>query len=163
MRDSRGLTGEELHSTVSEIDAVPSINTVGAVDTVATIDPAVIVAPVESPRGEPLLRVNWTDPVTGTHGYLVVHSLVAGMATGGTRMRPGCTLTEVEDLAFGMAAKTATFDLPIGGAKGGIDYDPKAPDAIDVLARFCDAMRPFIQGHWVTAEDLGVPQHLIDT
>lgn len=150
MQDPMGFTGQQLRNAVSEIGAVSPVTTVPGVE-------------VESPRGEPLLRVTWTDPVTGTHGYLVVHSLVSGMATGGTRMRPGCTLTEVEDLAFGMAAKTATFDLPIGGAKGGIDYDPKAPDAIDVLARFCDAMRPFIHNHWVTAEDLGVPQHLIDT
>ncbi|MEN3298193.1 MAG: glutamate dehydrogenase [Pseudonocardia sp.] len=119
--------------------------------------------PIESPRSrQPYLRMTWTDPVTGATGHLVVHSLVSGMATGGTRMRAGCTMTEVEDLAFGMAAKTATFDLPIGGAKGGIDFDPKDPRALGVLQRFCEAMRPWIDGHWVTAEDLGVPQHLID-
>ncbi|MGH3452157.1 MAG: glutamate dehydrogenase, partial [Haloechinothrix sp.] len=39
---------------------------------------------------EPLVRVTWTDPVTGKQGYLVVHSLVSGIATGGTRMRAGC-------------------------------------------------------------------------
>ncbi|MEU0469627.1 Glu/Leu/Phe/Val dehydrogenase dimerization domain-containing protein [Amycolatopsis sp. NPDC006131] len=111
---------------------------------------------------EPMLRLTWTDPVTGTHGYLVVHTLVSGLATGGTRMRAGCTLSEVEDLARGMAAKTATFDLPVGGAKGGIDFDPKDPGAVGVLERFCQAMRPWLDAHWVTAEDLGVPQHLID-
>ncbi|WP_179775667.1 Glu/Leu/Phe/Val dehydrogenase dimerization domain-containing protein [Amycolatopsis endophytica] len=111
---------------------------------------------------EPMLRLTWTDPVTGTHGYLVVHTLVSGLATGGTRMRAGCTMSEVEDLARGMAAKTATFDLPVGGAKGGIDFDPKAPGAVGVLERFCQAMRPWLDAHWVTAEDLGVPQHLID-
>ncbi|SFQ58202.1 glutamate dehydrogenase (NAD(P)+) [Amycolatopsis arida] len=111
---------------------------------------------------EPLLRLTWTDPVTGTHGYLVVHTLVAGLATGGTRMRAGCTLSEVEDLARGMAAKTAVFGLPVGGAKGGIDFDPKDPRAVGVLERFCQAMRPWLDAHWVTAEDLGVPQHLID-
>ncbi|EHR51025.1 glutamate dehydrogenase/leucine dehydrogenase [Saccharomonospora marina XMU15] len=111
---------------------------------------------------EPLLRLTWTDPVTGAHGYLVVHSLVSGLATGGTRMRAGCTLSEVEDLARGMAAKTATFDLPVGGAKGGIDFDPKDPRADGVLERFCEAMRPWLDAHWVTAEDLGVPQHVID-
>ncbi len=111
---------------------------------------------------EPLIRVTWTDPVTGKNGYLVVHSLVAGLATGGTRMRAGCTLSEVEDLARGMAFKTAVFDLPVGGAKGGIDCDPKDPQARDVLRRFVYAMRPWIDAHWVTAEDLGVPQHLID-
>jgi len=111
---------------------------------------------------EPLMRLTWTDPVTGTRGYLVVHTLVSGLATGGTRMRAGCTVTEVEDLARGMAAKTATFGLPVGGAKGGIDFDPKDPRAVGVLERFCEAMRPWLDAHWVTAEDLGVPQHLID-
>jgi glutamate dehydrogenase (NAD(P)+) len=111
---------------------------------------------------EPLVRLIWTDPVTGKRGYLVVHSLVSGMATGGTRMRAGCTLSEVEDLARGMAAKTAAFNLPVGGAKGGIDCDPKDPQARGVLERFCRAMRPWLNSSWVTAEDLGVPQHLID-
>ncbi|WP_225925972.1 Glu/Leu/Phe/Val dehydrogenase dimerization domain-containing protein [Pseudonocardia abyssalis] len=109
-----------------------------------------------------MIRLTWTDPVTGTLGYLVVHLLVSGLATGGTRMRAGCTMAEVEDLARGMAAKTAVFDLPVGGAKGGIDIDPKDPRAFDVLTRFCEAMRPWLDGYWVTAEDLGVPQHLID-
>jgi glutamate dehydrogenase (NAD(P)+) len=111
---------------------------------------------------DPLIRLTWTDPVTGAHGYLVVHLLVSGLATGGTRMRAGCTMAEVEDLARGMAAKTAVFDLPVGGAKGGIDFDRKDPRAIGVLTRFCEAMRPWLDAHWVTAEDLGVPQHLID-
>ncbi|GAA1245562.1 Glu/Leu/Phe/Val dehydrogenase dimerization domain-containing protein [Prauserella halophila] len=111
---------------------------------------------------EPLLRLTWTDPVTGAQGFLVVHTLASGLATGGTRMRAGCTVKEVEDLARGMAAKTATFDLPVGGAKGGIDFDPKDPRAVEVLERFCQAMRPWLDAHWVTAEDLGVPQHLID-
>jgi glutamate dehydrogenase (NAD(P)+) len=115
-----------------------------------------------STNTEPMLRLTWTDPVTGTHGYLVVHTLVSGMATGGTRMRAGCTMTEVEDLARGMANKTAAFNLPVGGAKGGIDFDPKDPRAFEVLERFCAAMRPWLDAHWVTAEDLGVPQHLID-
>ncbi|BCK55859.1 glutamate dehydrogenase [Nocardia wallacei] len=119
------------------------------------------LAPV-SRRPEPYMRLQWTDPHTGAVGYLVVHTLRAGLATGGTRMRAGCTLSEVEDLARGMANKTATFDLPIGGAKGGIDFDPKDPRAVAVLERFCEAMRPWIDSHWVTAEDLGVPQHLID-
>lgn len=110
----------------------------------------------------PLMRVTWTDPVTGKNGYLIVHSLVSGLATGGTRMRAGCTMSEVEDLARGMARKAAVFDLPVGGAKGGIDCDPKDPDARGVLSRFVEAMRPWIDAHWVTAEDLGVPQYLID-
>lgn len=129
--------------------------------TVPTIPAAIAVTPVIR-RAEPYMRLQWTDSITGAVGYLVVHTLRAGLATGGTRMRAGCTLSEVEDLARGMADKTATFDLPVGGAKGGIDFDPKDPRAVDVLERFCEAMRPWLDSHWVTAEDLGVPQHLID-
>lgn len=117
---------------------------------------------IASPRHEPVMRIQWTDEVTGTLGYLVVDTLVAGLATGGTRMRKGCTMSEVEDLARGMSAKTATFDLPVGGAKGGVDFDPKDPRAMEVLTRFFDAMRPFLDRHWVTAEDLGVTQQHID-
>lgn len=114
------------------------------------------------PAQEPLLRLTWTDPGTRAKGYLVVHSLVSGLTTGGTRMRPGCTLGEVSDLARAMAAKTAAFNLPVGGAKGGIDFDPKDPGADGVLERYFTAMRPWLDDHWVTAEDLGVPQQRID-
>ena len=38
---------------------------------------------------EPAHQITWVDPVTGAHGYLVVHTLVGGIATGGTRMRAG--------------------------------------------------------------------------
>ena len=115
-----------------------------------------------SPTREPYLRLHWEDDQTGARGYLVVDTLVGGLATGGTRMRAGCTMREVEDLARGMTRKTAAFDLPIGGAKGGIDFDPKDPRAVDVLTRFFEAMHPFLDRHWVTAEDLGVTQQLID-
>ncbi|MGC5616734.1 Glu/Leu/Phe/Val dehydrogenase dimerization domain-containing protein [Georgenia sp. Z1491] len=107
-------------------------------------------------------RLEWTDPVTGVRGFLVVHNLVGGLATGGTRMRAGCTIDEVADLARGMSLKTAAFGLPVGGAKGGIDLDPHDPRATDVLERFCTAMLPWLDEHWVTAEDLGVTQATID-
>ncbi|MFD6453949.1 Glu/Leu/Phe/Val dehydrogenase dimerization domain-containing protein [Nocardia sp. NPDC060220] len=137
---------------------MPQVSSHGVAGT--STDPAITPA---NRRCEPYLRLHWTDSRTDAVGYLVVHTLRGGLATGGTRMRAGCTLREVEDLARGMANKTATFDLPIGGAKGGIDFDPKDPRAVDVLERFCEAMRPWLDTHWVTAEDLGVPQHLIDT
>ncbi|MPV50834.1 glutamate dehydrogenase [Pseudactinotalea sp. HY160] len=124
--------------------------------------PRVVHSDRRPEAGEPLRRLTWTDPVTGARGYLVVHTLVSGLATGGTRMRPGCTLSEVEDLARGMALKTAAFGLPVGGAKGGIDFDPKDPRALDVLSRFCRHMRPWLDAHWVTAEDLGVTQPHLD-
>lgn len=111
---------------------------------------------------EPYLTTTWSDPETGIRGYCVIHRLVGGIATGGTRMRAGCTLDEVADLARGMAAKCGVFDLPVGGAKGGIDCDPYDPRARGVLRRFVEAMRPLLDQYWVTAEDLGVPQPLLD-
>lgn len=114
-------------------------------------------------KAEPLLRVTWTDSVTGARGYVVIDRLVGSIATGGTRMRSGCTLEEVEDLARGMSYKTGVLDLPVGGAKGGIDYDPFADGARGVLGRFVKAVRPLLERYWVTAEDLGVPQPLLDT
>lgn len=113
-------------------------------------------------RQEPFLRLIWTDPETGTKGYVVVDRLVGGIATGGTRMRAGCTLGEVEDLASGMSYKTGALNLPVGGAKGGIDLDPFDPRARGVLGRFVRAVRPILDDYWVTAEDLGVPQDLLD-
>lgn len=110
----------------------------------------------------PYLRIIWTDPETGIEGFCVVDRLVGHIATGGTRMRAGCTVDEVADLARGMSAKCGIFDLPVGGAKGGIDCDPHDPRARAVLARFVEAMRPLLDGYWVTAEDLGVPQDLLD-
>lgn len=124
--------------------------------------PAALPAPHDFVNAKPAHEISWVDPVTGAQGYLVVHTLVCGIATGGTRMRPGCTMSEVADLARGMATKTAAFGLPVGGAKGGVDFDPKDPRAFGVLTRFFQEMRPWLDGHWVTAEDLGVTQQLID-
>lgn len=81
----------------------------------------------------PLLSVGWTDHVTGRRGHLVVDRLVRGVASGGLRMREGCTAEEVAGLARGMTMKEALhYDptsryVPLGGAKGGIDCDPRSP------------------------------------
>lgn len=112
--------------------------------------------------GPPEHEQMWTDPVTGTRGFLVIHSLVGGLATGGTRMRAGCTLSEVIDLARRMTLKTAAFGLPVGGAKAGLDIDPHHPEALEVLERFFAAMLPWLQKHWVTAEDMGIVQTDLD-
>lgn len=112
--------------------------------------------------GPPAHQEMWTDPVTGTRGFLVVDSLVGGMTTGGTRIRAGCTLSEVADLARRMTLKTAAFGLPVGGAKAGVDIDPHHPQALEVLERFFSAMLPWLDQHWVTAEDLGLSQADLD-
>ncbi len=115
-----------------------------------------------------LLEVAWTDPVTGCRGYLVIDRLVRGVASGGLRMRRGCTLFEVRGLARAMTLKEGlNYDpegryIPLGGAKGGIDFDPYDDRARDVVARFLQAMKPLIERYWTMGEDLGLRQDVID-
>lgn len=117
---------------------------------------------------DPLLQVTWTDPVTGRRGYLVIDSLVRGVASGGLRLREGCDLAEVRGLARGMTLKEAlVYDptdryLPLGGAKGGIDIDPQHPGAPQVLRRFLTAVLPIVREQWNFGEDFGLRQELLD-
>ncbi|MFI1164328.1 Glu/Leu/Phe/Val dehydrogenase dimerization domain-containing protein [Streptomyces sp. NPDC020801] len=116
----------------------------------------------------PLMSVTWTDHVTGRRGFLVVDRLVRGVSSGGLRMRAGCTLEEVAGLARGMTMKEALhYDpdgryVPLGGAKGGIDCDPRDPGAYGLLVRYLRAMRPYVESCWTTGEDLGLSQDLVD-
>ncbi|MFF0836292.1 MULTISPECIES: Glu/Leu/Phe/Val dehydrogenase dimerization domain-containing protein [unclassified Streptomyces] len=116
----------------------------------------------------PHLSLVWTDHVTGRQGFLVVDRLVRGVASGGLRMRPGCTLEEVTGLARGMTLKEALhYDpraryVPLGGAKGGIDCDPRDPAAYGLLVRYLRAVRPYVESCWTTGEDLGLSQDLVD-
>lgn len=115
-----------------------------------------------------LLEITWTDPVTGRHGYVVIDTLVRGLASGGLRLREGCTLEEVRGLAQGMSRKEAlVYDpadryLPLGGGKGGIDVDPADPSAVAVLSRFLAAVLPVVRSQWNTGEDFGLRQETLD-
>ncbi|NUT37776.1 MAG: glutamate dehydrogenase [Hamadaea sp.] len=112
--------------------------------------------------------MTWTDEVTGCKGYLVIDALRQGASSGGLRMREGCTLDEVRDLARGMTLKEAVVRVPgdryqpFGGGKGGIDCSPHHPDARGVLRRYLVAMRPMLETVWSTGEDLGVRQDTLD-
>lgn len=113
-------------------------------------------------------EVTWTDPVTDAKGYLVIDRLVRGISSGGLRMRAGCTLAEVRGLAQGMTLKEAMHYeegaryVPLGGAKGGIDFDPYSADAEQVLFRYLAAMKPLIEQRWTMGEDFGVRQDAVD-
>ncbi|MCX5527850.1 glutamate dehydrogenase [Streptomyces bobili] len=116
----------------------------------------------------PLLSLTWTDHLTGRRGYLVVDRLVRGVCSGGLRMREGCTLDEVTGLARGMSRKEALhYDpaaryVPLGGAKGGIDCDPRDPESYGLLVRYLRAVRPYVESCWTTGEDLGLSQDVVD-
>jgi len=114
------------------------------------------------------LTVRWRDEVTGRPGYLVIDRLERGVASGGLRMRDGLTVDEVGDLARamtlkeGIAYEPGLAYRPLGGAKGGIDFDPLHPEAEGVLHRYVEAMRPLLATRWATGEDLGLRQAQID-
>ena len=103
----------------------------------------------------PYLVSEWHDHANGAHGWFVIDRLVEGMCSGGIRMRPGVTVDEVSDLARTMSHKMAVLDIPYGGAKSGIDYDPASAQAPAVLRGFIEAIRPFIAERYATGADLG--------
>jgi len=108
------------------------------------------------------LRLTWTDPITGRHGYLVIDRLVRDLAGGGLRVRAGCTLEEVSRLATTMSLKNGALGVPAGGAKCGLDCDPRDPEALPLLTRFVRAMQPFWNSHVATGEDMGVQQSTLN-
>lgn len=65
-------------------------------------------------------------------GYRVQHSGVRGPAKGGIRYHPSTDLNEVRALAAAMTWKTALVNIPFGGAKGGVNVDPKALSAAEL-------------------------------
>ena len=103
----------------------------------------------------PYLVSEWRDQASGARGWFVIDRLVGGMCSGGIRMRPGVTVDEVTDLARTMSHKMAVLDIPYGGAKSGIDYNPASDLAPAVLRGFIEAIRPFIAERYATGADLG--------
>ncbi|MCF6525033.1 Glu/Leu/Phe/Val dehydrogenase dimerization domain-containing protein [Streptomyces sp. JJ36] len=122
----------------------------------------VVEKPLQVLEHEPYLQITWRDTETPARGFVVIDRLVTGIATGGLRMRPGCTLHEVGELAREMTLKMGAFGIHVGGAKGGIDFDPSDPRADEVRERFLRGVRPLLERFWVTAGDLGTQQERLD-
>jgi glutamate dehydrogenase (NAD(P)+) len=126
------------------------------------------VPPTDIINRPAFLEITWNDPESEARGYVVIDGLVRGVSSGGLRMRSGCTLDEVRGLARAMTKKEAVHlkngqrYIPVGGGKGGIDFDPHHPDAANVLERFLVDLQPIISTVWATGEDLGVRQSVID-
>ena len=91
-------------------------------------------------------------------GYRVQHNIARGPAKGGLRYHPNVTLDEVRALAMWMTWKTATVNLPYGGAKGGVICDPKRMSKGELermTRRFTSEILPIIgPGRDVPAPDV---------
>ena len=88
----------------------------------------------------------------------MINSLRGGAAGGGTRMRAGLDRHEVESLAKTMEVKFTVSGPPIGGAKSGINFDPRDPRRRGVLERWFKAVFPLLKNYYGTGGDLNVDE-----
>ncbi|WP_028289169.1 Glu/Leu/Phe/Val dehydrogenase dimerization domain-containing protein [uncultured Olleya sp.] len=107
---------------------------------------------------EPEIIFNWKDSETEAEGWTVINSLRGGAAGGGTRMRKGLDMNEVLSLAKTMEVKFTVSGPAIGGAKSGINFDPKDPRKKGVLERWYKAVSPLLKSYYGTGGDLNVDE-----
>jgi glutamate dehydrogenase/leucine dehydrogenase len=107
---------------------------------------------------QPEIVFEWSDAETDAKGWVVINSLRGGAAGGGTRMRKGLDKREVESLAKTMEIKFTVAGPPIGGAKSGINFDPKDPRKESVLRRWYAAVSPLLKHYYGTGGDLNVDE-----
>lgn len=115
-----------------------------------------------------LFRVPWMDDRGVIHvnrGYRVEMSSAIGPYKGGLRFHPSVNLSIMKFLAFEQVFKNSLTTLPMGGGKGGADFDPKGRSDMEVM-RFCQAFMAELFRHIgedtdVPAGDIGVGQREI--
>ncbi|HEY2102930.1 MAG TPA: NADP-specific glutamate dehydrogenase [Chthoniobacterales bacterium] len=110
-----------------------------------------------------MFRVAWQDDEGELHvnrGFRIQMNSAIGPYKGGLRFHPSVNLSILKFLAFEQVFKNALTTLPMGGAKGGCDFDPKGRSDLEVM-RFCQAFMCELFRHIgpdtdVPAGDIGV-------
>lgn len=110
-----------------------------------------------------MFRISWVDDrgdVQVNRGYRIQHSSAIGPYKGGIRFHPSVNLSILKFLAFEQTFKNALTTLPMGGGKGGSDFDPKGRSPGEIM-RFCQAFVSELFRHVgsdtdVPAGDIGV-------
>ena len=108
-------------------------------------------------------RVTWADDQGKIHvnrGYRVQFSSAIGPYKGGLRFHPSVNASIIKFLGFEQIFKNSLTSLPLGGAKGGSNFDPKGKSDAEVM-RFCQSFMTELQRHIgsncdVPAGDIGV-------
>ncbi|HNQ04271.1 MAG TPA: NADP-specific glutamate dehydrogenase [Thiobacillaceae bacterium] len=108
-------------------------------------------------------RVPWVDDHGDVHvnrGYRIQHSSAIGPYKGGIRFHPSVNLSILKFLAFEQTFKNSLTTLPMGGGKGGSDFNPKGRSPGEVM-RFCQSFMSELFRHLgadtdVPAGDIGV-------
>ncbi|MCF8603491.1 NADP-specific glutamate dehydrogenase [Gordonia sp. HY442] len=115
------------------------------------------------PERQIIFRVPWTDDqgnVQINRGFRVEFNSALGPYKGGLRFHPSVNLSIVKFLGFEQIFKNSLTGLPIGGGKGGSDFDPKGLSDLEIM-RFCQSFMTELYRHIgeytdVPAGDIGV-------
>ena len=116
-----------------------------------------ILERIVEPERAILFRVPWVDDqgnVRVNRGYRVQMSSAIGPYKGGLRFHPSVNLGVLKFLAFEQVFKNSLTSLPMGGGKGGSDFDPKGKSDGEVM-RFCQSFMSELYRH--VGADLDVP------
>ncbi len=124
---------------------------------------AALLERMAEPERQISFRVTWTDDsgkVNVNTGYRVQFNGAIGPYKGGLRFHPSVYTGIMKFLAFEQTYKNSLTGLPIGGAKGGSDFDPRGKSDAEIL-RFCQAFMTELYRHIgpdvdVPAGDIGV-------
>ena len=118
---------------------------------------------ITEPERQISFRVTWTDDAGKVHvnrGYRVQFNGAIGPYKGGLRFAPNVTLDTMKFLSFEQTFKNSLTSLPMGGGKGGSDFDPNGKSDAEVMC-FCQAFMSELYRHIgpdvdVPAGDIGV-------
>ena len=122
-----------------------------------------VIGRMVEPERIVMFRVPWVDDsgkVQVNRGYRVQFNSAIGPYKGGLRFHPTVNLSIVKFLGFEQIFKNSLTTLPMGGGKGGSDFDPKGKSDAEVM-RFCQSFMTELQRHIgpdtdVPAGDIGV-------
>jgi glutamate dehydrogenase (NADP+) len=149
----------EFHQAVKEV--VESIDIV--IDKRPDLAKAKVVERIIEPERQIIFRVPWVDDRGEVHvnrGFRVEFNSAIGPYKGGLRFHPSVYLGVIKFLGFEQVFKNALTTTPIGGGKGGSDFDPKGKSDMEVM-RFCQSFMNELFRHVgpdtdVPAGDIGV-------
>jgi glutamate dehydrogenase (NADP+) len=122
-----------------------------------------VIERICEPERQIIFRVPWTDDrghVQINRGFRVEFNSALGPYKGGLRFHPSVNLSIIKFLGFEQIFKNALTGMPIGGGKGGSDFDPKGRSDGEVM-RFCQSFMTELYRHMgeytdVPAGDIGV-------
>lgn len=122
-----------------------------------------IMERISEPERFVQFRVTWVDDsgkVRVNRGYRVQFNSAIGPYKGGIRLHPSVNASIIKFLGFEQTFKNSLTGLPMGGAKGGSDFDPRGKSDMEIM-RFCQSFMTELQRHIgadtdVPAGDIGV-------